>query len=56
MDKGVVENFEDDTKTPPTISITQRLWADLGRSVEVACSTGVVKPNYGIPTFQLKAV
>ena len=52
------KNQRDKTKTPPKISITQRLRTDLGRSVGVTIvnhPTVVVKPVYGIPTFLLTA-
>ena len=42
----------DNTKNATKTSITQRLWTDLGRSVE---ASGVVKPIYRIPTFPLTA-
>ena len=43
------------TQTPPKTSITQRLRTDLGRPVGVTSNpTGVVKPVYGIPTFELQ--
>ena len=45
----------DNKQTPPKNSITQRLRTDLGWSVGITIATkiGVVKPVYGIPTFQL---
>ena len=46
-------------KRHQNFSITQRMRTDLGRSVRVTTATqlvhGVVKPVYGIPTFQLTA-